>query len=589
MFGHQSKPTRIWTFGAGEPVEGLEVALEQLRLAGCYRNLLCELELARRAAVAETVRRLRPALAAMEEAAARADAELETALAELRRANRDERSRAPARALREGVQPFRAARRVAWQAFRAARKEAYASPDVREALDAVGEDFAGRRRLARGESDLYWGNYLAVEQACASFGKGPPPRFRGHRGEGRCVVQVQKGMDVPTLLSGSDQRVRLHRDRVRPDGRVEAWLMLRAGTAEDGRSPVWVRAPVVLHRDLPPDARIKWAWLRRVREHGTHYRWDLQLSLARDSWDNPDWAREGSVGLDLGWRLLPEQADGTRPLRLLTWVGSDGDRGEVVISARKLGRWAEVERVRAVRDRLFDQARDWLAAWLAERPHPEWLAERARDLPRWKSPARLAGLVLHWRENRFAGDSEAFERLEGRRVQTGRRMRESGSVAVRYAYTGWRRQDKHLFCWERAVHEKAVAFRNDLVRKAVAALCRRYRTATIEDIDWREFMRLPEVDGDDPLCRAARRNRQIAAPGRTAQIVREGFAAVRRVPPQWTTVRCHHCGRDDPFDAARWLERRCRHCDWPDDQDYRAASNLLTCPDEGMPRECPRG
>jgi hypothetical protein len=301
------------------------------------------------------------------------------------------------------------------------------------------------------------------------------------------------------------------------------------------------------------------------------------------------------VGVDLGWRLLPGVGlrvaafIGTVPLQLpcnwdtLTGVkgpqqccvlrpalhlSEDRTRGTLVIPERQLQWWAKIEDLRGTRDMMFDQVRDYLAGWLRDNPHPDWLHDQTQHLGQWKAPGRLAGVVQRWREKRFDGDSAAFARLEGVLIR--------GRGEDRDHYEGWHKQDKHLFCWERSLHEKAVAWRNDLYRNFAACLRRSYHTVCLEDIDWSgKLIRLPNPEEEPPLAQVIRRQRFIAAPGRMAQLLEESIAVVEWVHPAYTTERCPKCGLADAFDAARELVRSCRWCDDTLDQDFRAAENLL--------------
>ncbi len=474
------------------------------------------------------------------------------------------------------IRAIRDRQRQAWRALRDARREAFAAEDVREALAAVDGDFSERHRAARAaavEGGLYWGSYLSVEQSCKSFRSGPPPRFKRFTGEGRVVVQLQGGLSPAALHAGTDQRLRLHRlasrrtNRPRP-ALVDCRVFIRVGTMPDRRSPVWAQADVTLHRPLPEDCQVKWAYLSRRRCNGTHWRWELQLVLSRDSWDTGDAPASGRVGIDLGWRLLGEDREGKRHLRVAAWVGSDDQRGQLVIPADDLGRWARVEELRGQRDKMFNEARAWLVAWAAGcESLPPWWEERAATLAQWRSPGRLAALVLFWRDNHFSGDAEAFSRMEGRLVT---------APGGKRRYVGWRKQDRHLFDWERAQHEKAVRWRNDLYRKFVADMRKRYRIAAVEATDWRDLTETPEVEEGDPAAIAVCRQRFIASPGRLAALIAEGFAGrLSRCNPANTTQTCHQCGMMDAFDAARELVRTCRRCGHTEDQDWRAAYNLL--------------
>lgn len=178
---------------------------------------------------------------------------------------------------------------------------------------------------------------------------------------------------------------------------------------------------------------------------------------------------------------------------------------------------------------------------------PEWLRERAATLRQWRSQARLAALGLAWRAERFAGDEWVFDALDW-----GDRPDHAPGLE------GWWRHDKHMWSWETSQRVKAVNWRCDLYRNFVARLSRRYHTAYIEDCNWKDIGRvLPAEEAVED--QAARRYRQVAAPGKLSQTITQRFAEAVRVNPAYTTQTCHMCESC----GAVW------------DQDCNAARNLL--------------
>jgi hypothetical protein len=317
-----------------------------------------------------------------------------------------------------------------------------------------------------------------------------------------------------------------------------------------GRDPVFAVVPVVYHRDMPADGIIKWVYLQKRRGTGVFWKWELLVVIARPGgWPIPDAAADGTVGIDLGWRVVPGG------LRVARWVASDGASGELVIPDADLERWSRPEANRSARDHAMNMTVPVLADWLDENADkvPDWLKARAETLRQWRSQARLAALVRDWSHNRFPGDGAVY-----------------GDMAA------WLRVDTRDFNSESGERLRAVRWRDDYYRNFVARLRRQYRTAAVEDADWSDLARRADPedargDGNE----TARRNRVIAAPGRLAQLIRDGFAEVRRVESEYTTQRCCVCGKLDAFDAEVELVRTCRHCDDRRDQDDRAAQNLL--------------
>jgi hypothetical protein len=568
-FGNDSKPARIYSYGALPP-DREDLVLTEMRLANRYRNDLVELERSRRARSLEAMRARFPEVPALEAEAEALREQIASAEDEIKRRNAAARRRRATAEERAGLRGLRERRKAVYADLKARKATAWADPGLQEDLAGVEEWATAEKKALRaryahppgGEGPaLYCGTYLTVEAALQRARRGAPPVFRGFRGEGKVSVQLQRGLSVPDLFGCTNNHLRLEAQ----DANKRHYLLwLRVGST--GRDPVWAKAPVILHRDLPAAARVKWAYLLR-RRRGSHFRWEAQLVLARDEWETAA-AAGGACGVDLGWRLVPAG------LRVAYWAGDDGRSGELIIPRDDLGRWSRVESLSSTRDTNFNVIRDALAAWLRATTAavPDWLREALAYLPQWRSPARLAALLWRWngvfyrkgREipwqpfpaqegpagcGRFLGDEDIFPRL-----------------------WAWRRQDRHLLDWQENTRQRAVRWRDDLYRRFARELAGRYHTLIFEKVNWRELQEQPPADGEARLWTT---NHRIAAVGRLRQFVREKAGDFQEADPAHTTQRCHACGSLEDFDAARELEHACSGCGQLWDQDFNAAKNLL--------------
>lgn len=538
MFGHKSLPSIVYSYGALQPMSGLATVQRQLRATHLYRNALVELERVRRDQVASALRALSPDLLGMEAGLAALEDAITTAKDRLAAGNARARHRRATESDRSALRDLRVKRKSCYASVRALRIALFDSSAWTAHQVAIETEITARQKSLRSACGVYWGSYLAVEQGMGAARSGPPPRFRRWRGDGKLAVQCQGGLTVQAFEGAADCRLQLGASR----GKAR---MVRFRIGSDDRAPVWAEVPVIFHRRLPADVTIKWCYLiaRRV---ATHLRWEMQFVVSRASgFRREDLAAHGVVGIDVGWRLVPAG------LRVAYWVAADTARDELVIPHKHLSRWSKSESLQSIRDERFNTTRSALHRWLgAVQDAPAWLRRRTETLSQWRSPARLAALILQWREQRFRGDEEIWDELEA-----------------------WRKKDKHLYEWQANLGDRGIAWRLDLYRRFARDLARRFETAAIEDTDWRTLQRRPgpEAEHGD---QAMREYQRIGAPGILHTCLRHAFARVQEIRAANTTQRCSTCGVLMGADAAP-LMITCPGCGRVWDQDENAARNLL--------------
>jgi len=585
MFGHESAPSRFYSYGSREPSVNMEKVSEQMFKAHRYRNDLVEHERARRARVEEMLVKLSPQLRDVEERIAKAKQGLEGARTEIKRASAAERRKVRPAEPMKAVSEARAALKALWPERKRLRSELFSSDAWIKANEEI-EVWANEEgKKLRASCGVFWGTYLHVEKSMQSARRGAPPKFKRWRGDGHLAVQCQGGLSVPDAFGCKDSRIRIEpvpSEAWKPGGRTlrrtKVWFRIGSeGPRND--IPVWVVLPIVLHRPMPEDAMIKWVHLTRDRI-GTRSRWSVQFLLSRASgWARPDSAKTGTVGIDVGWRLRDD-----RSLRVAYWAGSDGTEGELALPADWLGEMRRVERIRSVRDKLFDAAREALALWIGETREakltlPDWLEEAAKTLPNWKSTSRLAALVLKWRESRFEidravprnGTLETLLREQDKENHL--KLSVLGREGIFTILEAWRKRDKHLLEFEANLRDQLIHRREDIYRNFAAEMRRKYRTAIIEDLDLRDFQELP--DAEEPSEDGAlREHRKDACLSILRRCIVESMTEVKEAPRQNTTRLHHACGNIEDFDRKQ-LRHRCSHCGEEYDQDMTAARNLL--------------
>lgn len=545
--------TLNWVYGAGEPEEA-EAVTEIMRAAHQYRNRLCELELAKRERHEALLQRLAPEYVAACEAVTATEQRLADAREAIQRERQRQRTKTPtgcehhqsaAEQAKRDLRELRATRQLA-------KRESYETPAVRKAMAANQQQHREEVAAAKRASGLYWGTEAIVTQACQSFRAGAPPRFARWEGEGQVAAQLQGGLCVTEadgtsgatllqiLIPPATQQILEARGKL-PRSRRRGEVLLRVGSdGPGGRVPIFARIPIRFHRPLPSGGRIKWAYLER-RMIANRARWTVRLTI--DVPDMPPRDSETWCALHIGWL----RQGGS--IRAGIWRGSDGQQGEIVLPDGHCRQYEYLDEVRSARDRDHADHRDELRGWMAERSVPDWMAERTETIAHWRSPARMAALILHWRDHRIEGDEEVFTRMDA-----------------------WRRRDKHAWQHSRRLQKRLVRRRSCWYRELAKRLSDRYGTlyyAQFANAQLCENSDPEDLERDNPLVHRAAK---IAAVSDLTRMVREQFGAwAVEVPSEMLTKECSRCGEVTEPD----LRRRLTRCQCRQDIDESALANTI--------------
>lgn len=560
--------TIVYRYGLRFPTCGVDAALEQLAASHRYRNQLVELERTRRAKLRAAESKdsaVAQRLGAMQGAQTKLDEALEAAKRS-RSSSAKTASRAVSAEHRAAIAAARAVLKETRKAWRDAKAEA--RDRIAPVCDAINAEALAARKAARAKCGVYWGTYQLVEDADQAARKAPlwmdgepnDPRFQRYTGEGDLSVQISDGvgLSVSDLAKGTQVMLReCDAEDRRIDGsrrkalrrRCDLWLRVGSDAA---KAPVWAVWPMIQHRPLPAGARIKRVTVHR-RTIGPRVKWHATFTINVPEPERRCW--DGIVAIDIGWRARP---DGS--LRVAQSFAPDGpspSEREFTLPREIISALKRADTLRSTRDQNFDEMRRVLFGWIREtRSMPGWFLDDVETLPSWKSQNRLAALAIKWREQRFSGDNAMFDAVDG-----------------------WRKQDKHLWCWEDSQRAKSLGRRRDYYRVAAAKLAENFDTLILEDFDLSVVSRRPAI-GDakeaDYIEQAAR-NRTLAAVaafrGALINAFRMRGGSVHKVDPANTTRECHVCGVVETFDAASKLRHTCVNGhEW--DQDENAARNI---------------
>jgi hypothetical protein len=492
--------TKVYRYGLLPPTVGAERIAEQIRLAHRYQNALVEIDRWRRTQARAVLSR-QGSVALHEQLVADGEAQLTAHRATIQRTRGETTRRAVAPEIAERTRAIVAGLKQARAALKQAKVALREDAEVRAQMDAITAEATMRSKAARAACGIYWGTYLQIEAAMDAARRSPmDPHFRRWTGEGSVAVQCQGGLAVADLLAGGDTRIQIdaHAQPVPGrGGKPRPRVRLRIGSTET-RDPVWGEWPVILHRPLPVDARLKGAKVIR-RRLGPKDEWSLHVTLEWPADQRPVDAEScgaGTVAVDLGWR---QDAD---TLRAGGWT--DGETsGEIHLDPAVRAMLRKAADIRSIRDQRQNDIRTALVAW---RDSVGTLgsehAEALRMLPAWQSPARFAALARWWRDHRHDGDAVILPALEA-----------------------WRRRDKHLWLYEIGTRRRAVARRRDQYRVLAATLARRYRTLVIERLDLRVLAAIPAPESERESVPKGRAQRVETAPSELRTALVNAFRA----------------------------------------------------------------
>lgn len=568
---------KVYEYGALAPTTNLKMVQDQMSLAHRYYNTLIEVEHGRRDALdkATSNDEVTRIVKLLDEV----NAQLLEARTSIKKERAKSRSTEPEKTkqVRAHVKTLEEAKRAIVEQLREARRAFKESPEAQAAIAAAHDAAKDAIKAARAASGLYWGTYLLVENAIEQAAKDSIketmraghrvlPRFKRWNGDGHLGVQMQHGLDTvaahdfdtrcwirPVDLSAWVKGTPL-RDR-----KMHTVVYFRIGSDEK-RAPIFAEVPIKMHRPLPPGS-IKWAHLIR-RRVADQYRWFVQLTVDVADDAPREKCGQGAAGIDVGWRQRP---DGS--LRIAMLYDEHGTTRELVLPADLLSKDQHVQGLQALRSVNLDKAKLDVVAWLSgpRGPHAPRgpSALRAEDagadlkpqhVAMWRSPGRIQRLVTERGDDMPDG--------------------------LREKLTAYLKQDRHLWQWQEHERQKVFDRRQYIYRLFAADVTRTYHRIAIEDMDMRVFARQVAPEDGAKAVDETRNNRKIAAisilRGALANACAERGVLLEKVPPEYTTLRCHVCGEvDDNWNPAKELEHTCPKCGAHWDQDENAARNLL--------------
>lgn len=435
--------------------------------------------------------------------------------------------------------------------------------------------------LTGGCSDDVFERFRSAKQKRAKE-MGLPPKFRAFAGDGKLPAKLTKkgGRDttwsdlwdasklLALTLCPSPPRERTGKSR-RPEFRPRTSQRLRV--PEERRYAVAsffvrvpktgektrVEIPIKLTQDLPHDAAIKRAWVR-VRECAGRISYVVQFVVEHESFaaqKRPSGV--GTVALHFGWR---QAQDGG--IRCATWLGSDGEIGEIVMPAKMATMIDHPDIVQHYRGLARSQVCRFVES--VSRLSGSRLSNAERDTRRDTrqiilrheceayakhvlGESRLYELWATWKRVRFASDGP---RSLGATLPTAMRWARRNGMAgtqerLAWALWVWARQDRHLLDFERFERKAGTNRRTYWMRHEAIRLATRYDVLVTDDTRYKDLaQRKRGTEADEDMPDRVRKNRKIASPGESRSTFRDVFGKLRSVvvSAKDQTAKCATCG-----------------------------------------------
>ena len=539
-------------------------------------------------------------------------------------------------------------------------------------LDLKAEDAC---RQARRATTCFPGVYLAVDAAAKkSFddSKGDPLQ-KPYDQKGRVGIQltIGKGLTVVKAFSGEDPNLKIelepgvhlrdsksdefHPSHSRPIdlhaeerkrraenrsttegeqwGRQAAKVRIKlSGHVKDA---MYVDVPIVIHRPLPKDGVIKWAYLY-VDRVGYKPTYELQLTIESKGFlPKKTPANLGILSVNFGWRVL----DSGDIQVAKTWTGTE-EGPEIKLPVKMIEDRKYVSRLLSHADDHFDLVIQDLVSWLRTEADAQVMLpllkealpqhvretvtsiqEVTRRMPQWKSHARLRRLAkimkdkflspilvrnlwniwkserltvrsLPWRQHmkhkraRLDADGQYLKTQKPKNlydeVQYLTTWFKHHGVTDQYTLKAlylewWRRQDEHLINWARSLETRLTRHRREIYRTAASEWSKGYRRVLIEKWDKSKTAETPESEDDirKPQEENANAIRQFAGISVCTRVLKEvlGKALVERNPTGITTTH-FGCGGITTGGLTTTIMLLCTKCGKLYDQNINAAQNL---------------
>lgn len=551
--------TKIFAYNVrhnGIPI-GEDVLLEQISIGHRYQNALVDNERKRRNAIQQVRANFYPELPILQLKIKEEQAKIQLLRDEIKANNAKERKKIKQPDKAAQIKEREKTRNTLQTTERELKKLANANPEVLQAYMQVAVQYSLSKdatglRDEYAQKGLHSGTYQQIERQIPH--SGDAPKFKSWTGEGKVRIYLgQKGDMEFTNSEGKVFRGGYSADAITLNKCKEIQIHTKECTNKK-KTFTWKVTEVILQiKDKPIHIYVKYdrelqGEIREVclvrKKIATHFRWQIQFTAAKDTPWEKTWpqAQTNFVAINTGYRKT-EQG-----LRVAYWQ-SDNHSGEITIPNWRIERVKKVEDLQEIRAKNYNFILGTLKQFLNLNEVPDWLKEKTKTIHLWQSQsqARLASIILYWRNSRFPNDDEIYTKCED-----------------------WRKQDKHLYEWQEHQRKGESRWRTDFYRKQLQELAMKYGYLILHDEIPKQKNSNPENEPDEVV----KRYRNLASNGFFNRLAIETFKNTLRVDGKYTTTTCCKCKQQMDFNKSD-LIHCCEHCGTLHDQDRNTAINTL--------------
>lgn len=543
-----AKIVKVYKYAIMPPDEDTrKQLLQQLQLANNYYNKLIELARDTRVKVFAKQSEYSDIKTIEDELKEKSD-EIERLEDELKALRKITKKRSETKEQRDNIKEKRELRKITIVSLKEEKEKLKNNNEYNNFLTILNDEVNIKKKELRKNSGVYWGTYLLIQEsvdAAVRTSKKDLPRFRSRERSNILGIQVQNGKKISELNNKSSLFQIDLPPYVRKKDIVPIKYRINSG---EKCKPIFVDLNMIYHRKFPEDCEVKWIKLVR-RVIADKEKWFINFSLEIDCEVRTLGENDKKIAIDLSWRKMGNS--------LRVGYSFDGENSEEFkLPGRICGAFDKVSSLQGIRDNLFNELKPSLKL-LKSAPddwYYEYIHTDRHNLMLSESKYRWSDMVVRWRDDRWAGDDEIFNKMEE-----------------------WRKREKHLLQYQGNLLDQTLAARKNYYHNIGSRLTKEYNILILEKINFASLHRRKKIgEEEDDTIKIVKKHQRWASPSEMTSVLENAFIgrglAVMKVPAENNSTKCNKCGAINKND--NYLTE-CKVCGSIYDVNENAACNIL--------------